>query len=204
MSQQTKTERANHLAERIDAIERAVQQTHETMLGHDKWEREQAAALNRGIMTESGRLDLLLSHNRFLSESDKAEVLVKIVPAIFVWPGTGSTVEELLADPQTGLIIGTTSAADRMFAYEEGELLGQPIEMLMPERFRERHKIHFAGFVLKPIKRLMGTGDMALFGIDRDSKEFPIEIALEQKLVNRQKTIVALPQYARKQNNVKP
>lgn len=157
---------------------------------------------------EEARLDTLLAHNRLLSdnnrllsESDKADALVRIVPAIFVWPGIGTTAEEVLADPQAGLIIGTTAATDRMFGYEEGELLGQPIEVIIPERFRLRHKQYFASFVLKPMKRQMG-GDVELFGLRRDGSEFGLEIALEQKLVNRQKTIVALPQYKRVMNHV--
>lgn len=153
------------------------------------------------MIDEEKRLERLLSQNRLLSESDKGEALLKCAPAVFVWPGTGTTLAELLEDPQMGLIIGTTSPADRMYGYEEGELLGQPVEILMPERFRAGHRLHFARFVLNPVRRMMGQRDMALFGLRRDAAgafvEFQIEIALEQKLVNRQKTIVALPQYAR-------
>jgi len=151
---------------------------------------------------ETTRLDALLTHNRLLSESDKADALVRTVPAIFVWPGTGSTMEEILSDPQAGLIIGTTLTADRMFKYEEGELLGKPIETLVPVRFRANHKMYFAGFALKPIKRMMGTGKEELYGLDRDGSEFRVEIALEQKLVNRQKTIIAVIQFARAKTDV--
>ncbi len=64
-----------------------------------------------------------------------------------------------------------------MFGYDSNDLLGRPLEVLLPERFRESHKLHRAGFGLHPKTRPMGTG-WELLGIRKDGSEFPIEVSL--------------------------
>jgi hypothetical protein len=152
---------------------------------------------------EESRLDAILHsrmETRILTDGAKSDLLVRCATAIFVWPGTGDTVEALIADPTLGMIVGTTSAADEMFGYEEGELLFKNIEILIPERFRSGHRRHFAGFALSPIPRQMGSrlgkGE-GLFGLHRAGREFPLEISLQQRMTGRQRCIIAQPAYAR-------
>src|SRR6478609_6250546 len=66
---------------------------------------------------------------------------------------------------------------ERLFGYPRAELLGQPIELLIPERFRAAHVGHRSGLVHAPKIRPMGSG-LELFGRRKDGSEFPIEISL--------------------------
>ncbi|MFN8652128.1 MAG: PAS domain S-box protein [Gemmatimonadales bacterium] len=77
----------------------------------------------------------------------------------------------------TGKIILVNRAVERMFGYRREELLGQTVEMLVPERFRRRHPNDRTGFFTSPRERAMGAGH-DLFGLRKDNTEFPVEIGL--------------------------
>ncbi len=64
-----------------------------------------------------------------------------------------------------------------MFGYARDELLGQAVEVLLPERFRRRHPEHVAGYVAAPSLRPMGMG-LELSARRKDGTEFPVEISL--------------------------
>lgn len=64
-----------------------------------------------------------------------------------------------------------------LFGYEAGELLGQPIEYLLPQRYREAHIGQRAQFDAVPRMRRMGEG-RDLTALHRDGREFPVEIGL--------------------------
>jgi len=66
---------------------------------------------------------------------------------------------------------------EELFGYTRSELLGQPIETLVPERFRERHPGFVDHFFAEPATRAMGVG-RELFGRRKDGSEVPIEIGL--------------------------
>ena len=63
------------------------------------------------------------------------------------------------------------------FGYDRDELLGQPVEMLLPERVTARHVTHRDGFLAHPVARPMGIG-LDLAGRRKDGTEFPVEISL--------------------------
>ena len=65
----------------------------------------------------------------------------------------------------------------RQFGYTEDELIGEPIEKLIPGRFGHRHKHHRDGFNQHPHSRPMGIG-LDLFALRKDGSEFPVEISL--------------------------
>lgn len=67
--------------------------------------------------------------------------------------------------------------AVQMFGWRREELLGQPMELLVPERLRRQHAEKRSGFFAQPRARPMGA-DMALFGRRQDGSEFPIEVSL--------------------------
>jgi PAS domain S-box-containing protein len=76
-----------------------------------------------------------------------------------------------------GLITLVNDQADKLFGYPRQELLNQPAEMLMPERFRKNHAIYRANYSSDPQARPMGIG-LELAALRRDGKEFPVEVAL--------------------------
>ena len=69
------------------------------------------------------------------------------------------------------------SQTERIFSFKREDLLGQPIEMLIPERFRAGHPEKFAQFASNPQARPMGSG-LKLFGQRSDGSEFPVEVSL--------------------------
>ena len=78
---------------------------------------------------------------------------------------------------QQGVIIQVNSQTEKLFGYTRGELIGQRIEMLVPERQRPQHDQHRDEFHRQPKIRRMGSG-LDLTGRRRDGTEVPVEISL--------------------------
>jgi len=82
----------------------------------------------------------------------------------------------VIADKR-GRMADMNAQALRMFGYEREELIGQSVEVLLPERLRMAHEGHRSGYVGDPHARPMGVG-MELFARRKDGTEFPVEISL--------------------------
>jgi PAS domain S-box-containing protein len=78
-----------------------------------------------------------------------------------------------------------------MFGYDRQALLGQPVEVLLPERFRPRHVDHRASYAAAPRTRLMGVG-LELFGRRADGSEFPVEVSLSPVETDGELLIISL------------
>ncbi len=81
----------------------------------------------------------------------------------------------VIAD-RSGTIQIVNQQTERMFGYARAELLGKPVETLIPERYRD-HAKHRDGFWNDPRVRAMGSG-VELFGRRKDGSEFPVEVSL--------------------------
>jgi formate hydrogenlyase transcriptional activator len=82
----------------------------------------------------------------------------------------------LIADLKGGIVLANTKA-ERLFGYAPKELLGQSVEVLVPESLRQKHVQHRQDFRSQPRARPMGSG-WELFGRRKDGSVFPIEISL--------------------------
>jgi PAS domain S-box-containing protein len=88
-----------------------------------------------------------------------------------------SAAEGILIIDEGGRIVIANGQIEKMFGYSHNELVGRPMEVLLPERLRERHVSHRAGYAAEPHVRPMGRG-LDLAGRRRDGTEFPVEISL--------------------------
>ena len=76
-----------------------------------------------------------------------------------------------------GQIVLVNHQTERLFGYKREEILGQLVELLLPERFRERHLEHRTRYFAAPVTRPMGAS-YELRAQRKDGSEFPVEISL--------------------------
>src|SRR5262249_43829929 len=107
--------------------------------------------------------------SRDISERKRAEERFRLV--------VESAPSGMLMINREGQIVLVNALTEKMFGYGRGELLGQPVELLVPDRFRDDHPAYRAGFFADPTARDLGRG-RELYGRRRDGSEFPVEIGL--------------------------
>ncbi len=82
-----------------------------------------------------------------------------------------------IAVDRAGTIVQVNSQTEELFGYERAELIGQKVEILVPENYRHEHHHHRENFAETPKTRRMGA-NIDLYGRRRDGSEFPVEISL--------------------------
>ena len=89
-----------------------------------------------------------------------------------------NTIQEgLILTDMTGTIRLVNPRTEKLFGYSKNELVGQKIEVLIPNEFRDKHVTTRDGYQKRPVNRQMGSG-MTLFGQRKDGSMFPVEISL--------------------------
>jgi len=127
------------------------------------------------VVRRPGGLDLILSttkdvtHLKVLRESKLLEAQFRNL--------LESTPDAIVMVNVTGRIVLVNSQAQKVFAYSGAQLFGQPVEILLPQRYRVGHNGHRAGFFSQPRTRTMGAG-LELYGLRSTGEEFPVEISL--------------------------
>lgn len=85
--------------------------------------------------------------------------------------------DAIIVTDQEGKIAETNGQVEKFFGYSRDELVGETVEMLVPERFRHSHPAHRKSYCSEPRTRPMGIG-LELYGRRKDGTEFPVDIML--------------------------
>ena len=99
--------------------------------------------------------------------------------------------ECLIVVNNQGIIVLTNGVCGKMFGYEQSELIGQKIELLVPSAARENHVGYRNDYHKKPKNRSMGS-NMKLNGQHKNGKLIPVEVSLNPMKSNNEKYVIAL------------
>ncbi len=130
---------------------------------------------SKAVCDEQGRIEFILSTEKDVTQL-KAIRDSKLAEANFR-DLLDSTPDAIVIVNITGRIILANSQTESLFGYSSGELIGKPVEVLLPERYRDGHVVHRTQYFDKPRTREMGAG-LELNGLRKSGEEFPVEISL--------------------------
>ncbi len=129
-------------------------------------------------MDEQRREETSLSSFRHITSTGLAELL-------------GLSPDALVVVDQSGTIVQANEQTAALFGYHLQEVLGQPLETLLPERLRAVHIIHRAHYFTAPSARAMGT-HLQLLGRRKDNSEFPLDISLRPVWLDQDEDLLAI------------
>ncbi|MCB0573796.1 MAG: PAS domain-containing sensor histidine kinase, partial [Saprospiraceae bacterium] len=109
---------------------------------------------------------------RFIELREDEKVQEGRFKALFEYATNG-----IILANQSGKIVMANPAAEMLFGYEKGEMLGETVEALIPPQYRAKHIEYRNQYQHKPSPRNMAIG-RDLYGVKKDGTEFPVEISL--------------------------
>jgi PAS domain S-box-containing protein len=143
--------------------------SYEGFVSHEKFGRRYLHIDYIPYRNERGKVDGFYSVIRNLTELKEAEekfrALVETSP------------QAIIIHDAKGNILIVNSEAEHLFGYRRQELIGQPVEILIPARFRQKHVGERQTYMRKPTLRPMGAVS-DLYAQRKDGSEFPVEISL--------------------------
>ncbi len=98
--------------------------------------------------------------------------------------------EGIILTNGSGNIVMVNPASERMFGYDAGEIIGKPIEVLIPEKFKPHHHELRDGFYKHPSNRSMGQ-NRDLFGRKKDGTNTPVEVSLSHYRKDNELFVIA-------------
>jgi PAS domain S-box-containing protein len=113
-----------------------------------------------------------------MSQSLLAQTLLEVAP------------DAMIVADVAGRILQVNHQTEVLFGYARPDLLGRPVELLLPERFHTLHRRHRAGYATEPHTRPMGD-NLALLGRTHDGGEFPVEVSLSPLRLGDELLIIA-------------
>src|SRR4030088_1313126 len=125
---------------------------------------------------DSPRGTLVVAAGRDITERRRAEDEVRKIDERFRQLVESSPDGMVILDPH-GCIKQVNAEAEAQFGFTRQEMIGNPVEMLLPERFRGTHVARRDGYLSSPTSRPMGAG-LELAGRRKDGTEFPVDISL--------------------------
>src|ERR1700686_4064950 len=99
--------------------------------------------------------------------------------------------DAIVVADRAGLIVRVNAQAETLFGYRRDELISQPVEVLMPNRFHRVHMLHRQGYSKELRIRPMGAG-LELVGRRKDGTEFPVDIMLSPVKAPETVTVIAV------------
>jgi PAS domain S-box-containing protein len=141
----------------------------------------------RAVYGANGALEYLLSsqkdvtHQRALQD---AKLLLARFQSLLE-----STPDAIVIVNVTGRIVLVNSQAEKVFGHTRAELLGQPAEMLLPDRFRSSHLGYRGDFFRLPGQNTLAAG-LELYGLRKGGEEFPVEISHSQLQTEESKMVM--------------
>jgi PAS domain S-box-containing protein len=123
----------------------------------------------------------------------------QLTAAIFMVASKSELFETMFNHASIGIVVADERGhidtinpfALQQFGYSDAAvLLGEPIEVLIPQRFRHNHKNHHHSYMHRPTSRPMGIG-LDLYAVRSDGTEFPVEISLGHYHINNQNFVLA-------------
>jgi len=157
------------------ALSEGLAMTHESMRSRKDGSLLYVDISTKAVKDSDGGVKFMLFHEKDVTHL-KALRDAKLIEERFR-DLLESTPDAIVIVNPTGRIVLANSQAERLFGYQRTELMGKPVEILLPVRYRQDHVGYRAGYFAQPRMRSMGAG-LELYGLHKTGSEFPVEITL--------------------------